>query len=198
MGNLGSVRKALEFVGGDLEVIADGARLAKFDVCILPGVGNFGEGIEHLQKRNFVEPIREFVAQGKFFLGVCLGMQMLLESSEEAPGVPGLGIFKGAVKLFPDIGLKVPHMGWNQCNFRPGCLLGKHLQADEYFYFVHSYYVEKSDEFTIGESEYILPFSAAIGKGNIYGVQFHPEKSQSAGLTLLRNFIDEAKLQNHL
>ena len=123
MGNLGSVAKALEFVGASARVVADGRKLNGFDCCILPGVGNFGDGMENLRQRGFDRAIREFVASGGYLLGICLGMQMLFEESEEAPGVAGLGVFPGKVLRFPDGVEKVPHMGWNSLSPTPGCPL---------------------------------------------------------------------------
>ena len=120
MGNLGSVAKALEFVGARAEVVSSGKELTGFDCCLLPGVGNFGDGMENLKSRGFDRALPEFVENGGWFLGICLGMQMLLEESEEAPGVRGLGVFPGKVTRFPAGGLKVPQIGWNSARFRPG------------------------------------------------------------------------------
>lgn len=189
MGNLGSVRKALEFVGAGVEVVESGAGLAKFGCCILPGVGNFGDGMENLKQRGFDRAIPEFLARGGYFFGVCLGMQMLLESSEEAPGAAGLGIFPGAVVRFPAGREKVPHMGWNSVSFRPDSPLGAGMPEGSSFYFVHSYYVPVNAAFTAAASEYIVPFSACIGSGRCFAAQFHPEKSQRCGLRLLANFL---------
>lgn len=189
MGNLGSVSKALEFVGARAEVISQGSELSKFDCCLLPGVGNFGDGMENLKSRGFDKAIVEFVEQGGWFFGICLGMQMLLESSEEAPGVPGLGVFPGKVTRFPSGDLKVPQIGWNSARFRPDCKLSEGLPPDCYFYFVHSFYVPVDERFTLAQSEYITPFSAVIGSDRWMASQFHPEKSQLAGLRVLKNFL---------
>lgn len=189
MGNLGSVRKALEFVGAKVEMVETGAELAKFDCCILPGVGNFGDGMENLKLRGFDRAIPELLARGGYFFGVCLGMQMLLEASEEAPGVAGLGIFPGKVIRFPEGRGKVPHMGWNSVSFRPDCPLGEGIPEDSYFYFVHSYYAPVDPAYTAASCEYIVPFSACLGGGRCFAAQFHPEKSQRAGLRLWTNFL---------
>ena len=152
-------------------------------------VGNFGDGMENLKQRGFDRAIPEFLARGGYFFGVCLGMQMLLESSEEAPGAAGLGIFPGAVVRFPAGREKVPHMGWNSVSFRPDSPLGAGMPEGSCFYFVHSYYVPVNAAFTAAASEYIVPFSACIGSGRCFAAQFHPEKSQRCGLRLLANFL---------
>ncbi|MDD3155151.1 MAG: imidazole glycerol phosphate synthase subunit HisH [Victivallaceae bacterium] len=190
MGNLFSVRKALESVGAEVEILNDAAELANYEACILPGVGNFGEGMEALERKHFKNALRDFARSGKPLLGICLGMQMFLDRSEEAPGVEGLGLIRGSVRRFPDgTGEKVPHMGWNEVTFRkttPLC----HTHGTDHFYFVHSYYVCPDDPADlVGECEYILPFAALIGRDNVLGAQFHPEKSQSAGLALLSDFV---------
>ena len=189
MGNLGSVRKALETTGARVELVESGRELEKFNCCILPGVGNFGDGMENLRSRGFDRAIPELLNRGGAFFGVCLGMQMLLEASDEAPGVAGLGLFPGRVMRFPEKKEKVPHMGWNSVRFRSGCPLGAELPQECYFYFVHSYYVPVSEAYTVAECEYIVPGSACSGKGRCFAAQFHPEKSQRAGLRLLTNFL---------
>ena len=194
MGNLGSVHKALETAGGDVRVITSPAELRGYRGCLLPGVGNFGDGMENLRTSGFDRELPKFVAAGGFFLGICLGMQMLLESSEEAPGVAGMGVLPGAVRKFPATGAKVPHMGWNSVHFNSNCPL--RLSAEEkdpFFYFVHSFYVPVDPEYTAGSCDYILPFSAALHRGRWFATQFHPEKSQRAGLALLKNFITLAE-----
>ena len=189
MGNLGSVRKALETVGARVELVESARELGKFNCCILPGVGNFGDGMENLRSRGFDRAIPELLNRGGAFFGVCLGMQMLLEASDEAPGVAGLGLFPGRVVRFPEGREKVPHMGWNSVRFRPECPLGEGLPPESFFYFVHSYYVPVSEMYTVAECEYIVPFSACIGRGRCFAAQFHPEKSQRAGLRLLTSFL---------
>ena len=192
MGNLGSVRKALETVGAKVERVESGAELAKFNCCILPGVGNFGDGMENVRSRGFGKAIHELLGRGGFAFGVCLGMQMLLEASEEAPGVPGIGLFPGTVVKFPEGSQKVPHMGWNSISFKPGCPVGDGIPDESYFYFVHSYYVRVAD-YTAATCEYIVPFSACLGRGRCFAAQFHPEKSQRNGLRMLTNFLRLAK-----
>ena len=189
MGNLGSVAKALEFLGERCTVVEKATELERFDACILPGVGSFGDGMEALRSKGFDAVLPGFIASGKCFLGICLGMQMLLGSSEESPGVRGLGIFPGAVKKFRLDGLKVPHMGWNSVEFSPASPVTENLASGEYCYFVHSYYVSADAPECIARCVYGHPFAAMLGKGRCFAAQFHPEKSQRPGLTLLKNFI---------
>ncbi len=193
MGNLFNVVKALEAVGGDVRVIDKPAELTSFDAVLLPGVGHFGDGMEQLKKHDFEQPLRASIAEGKPFLGICLGMQMLLDSSEEAPGVSGLGVFKGKVLRFPGSGDKIPHMGWNNVHFKKNSSLVANLPDDDYFYFVHSYYAAPEDsDVVVGSCYYITQFAAILGQDNILATQFHPEKSQSSGLKLLENFVNTA------
>ena len=192
MGNLLSVRKALEHVGGqDVALVDSPAALAGADAVVLPGVGHFGDGAKHLRGRGLDKPIAAAFREGKPFLGICLGMQLLMESSEEAPGVAGLGLVKGGVKRFPAAsGLKVPQIGWNGVDFqkRVPCVQG--LESGEHFYFVHSYYVAPDDpSLTVGVTDYGISFCACLGADNWFATQFHPEKSQDAGLLILRNFV---------
>ncbi len=188
MGNLGSVLKALSFLGAAPEVAAEAGELKKFDCCILPGVGNFGDGMEQLRSRGLDRALREFTAGGKRVFGICLGMQMLLESSEEAPGVAGLGVFPGAVRRFPAGVAKVPQIGWNAVKFSDDPIAAD-IPEGAHFYFVHSYYVPVDARYTAGTCRYITDFSAAVASGNWFATQFHPEKSQTPGLTLLKNFL---------
>lgn len=187
MGNLGSVANALRTVGAEFEIISTAAEMRRFDACILPGVGSFGDGMENLNRSGMVPEIRRHIGENRPFLGICLGMQMLLESSEESPGVAGIGIFPGSVKRFPASDLKVPQINWNIAAFEKSSPLGKDLPEESWFYFVHSYYVPLAS-FSIARAEYGMSFSAAIGQGNCFATQFHPEKSQNCGLTLLKNF----------
>ena len=188
MGNLGSVVKALAFLGADPCVVGKPADLEHFGRIILPGVGNFGDGMEQLRSLGFDRAFIKARQEGKFCFGICLGMQMMLEFSEEAPGVPGLGIFPGTCRKFDATQAKVPQIGWNTVRFNPECPLGKGLGDEPWFYFVHSYYVPLAP-FTAGVASYTTEFSAAIGEKNCFAVQFHPEKSSDSGLALLRNFI---------
>ncbi len=195
MGNLLSVSKALEAVGGDIRLVDNADDLDKFDSIILPGVGHFGDGMEHLRSRGFEAPLNKAARDGKNILGICLGMQMMLESSEEAPGVKGLGLFKGEVVLFPQVGEKVPHMGWNNVKIEHKHPFMSYVPDNSYFYFVHSYYVKVADPAcTVGSCEYINKFTAIIGKDNVCGTQFHPEKSQKYGLRILENFVKNSQI----
>ena len=194
MGNLLSVSKALEAVGGEIRLVDKADELEKFDSIILPGVGHFGDGMEQLRSRGFEAPLKKAAEAGKSILGICLGMQMMLESSEEAPGVEGLALFKGKVLRFPQVGEKVPHMGWNNVKIKNMHPLMVGVPDESYFYFVHSYYVAVDNpECTIGSCEYINEFTAVIGKDNVCGTQFHPEKSQKYGLTMLKNFVKNSQ-----
>jgi len=192
MGNLGSVLKALRFLGADAECVTAPEQLAPYKKIILPGVGNFGDGMKQLRERGFDRVLKALPGSGKICLGICLGMQMLLERSEEAPGVEGLGIFPGSCLKFDAACAKVPQIGWNTVSFSPAFALNKGLESKEnWFYFVHSYYVPVQ-KYTAGTAHYIHDFSAALAGNNFFAMQCHPEKSSEDGLTLLRNFLDLA------
>ena len=184
MGNLRNVRRALEEIGVQVIVTADPAAVREATTVILPGVGAFGEAVRRIDDLGLRMPIMNHVLRGKPLLGICLGMQLLFESSEESPGAPGLGILPGAVSRFHGE-LPVPHIGWNdvvatrQSVLFPG--------GGGVFYFVHSYYAAESDA-SIAATEYGIQFASAVQKEKVFGVQFHPEKSQAAGLSLLRAF----------
>ena len=187
MGNLHSVNKAMKYVGAEVEVTSEAARIAKADKVILPGVGAFGDCMLNLEKYGLVPVIKETLASGKPFLGICLGLQLLFEGSEEAPGIQGLGFFKGQVeKIKTD--LKVPHMGWNSLILKtPSPLLAK--AADGYVYFVHSFHAVPEDKGIItAVCNYGTEVTAAVGRGNVQAVQFHPEKSSKVGLGILQAF----------
>jgi len=190
MGNLRSVQKALESVGAEAVVTSDPAVISKSDKVVLPGVGAFGDGMKGLQERGLVEPVLEAINAKKPFLGICLGLQLLFSGSEESGRVSGLGIIKGRVKRFPKGKLKIPHMGWDQLKIRNSpCPLLEGISDMGYMYFVHSYYVEPADKEVIAATtEYGRKFASVINKDNIWGTQFHPEKSQELGLKILRNF----------
>ncbi len=191
MGNLLSVHKALEYLNADVEIITKSADLAKADSVILPGVGNFGEGVEHLNSSGLSDSIKSFIDTGKPYLGICLGMQMLMESSEEAPNIKGLGIFQGKVIKFPKNELKVPHMGWNSIDLKNESKYLKNIDNGKFFYFVHSYFVQPDDKSIIkATTNYGIDVTAAIGRNNVFAIQFHPEKSQDDGLQILKNFIE--------
>ncbi|HIS50218.1 MAG TPA: imidazole glycerol phosphate synthase subunit HisH [Candidatus Gallacutalibacter pullistercoris] len=190
-GNLQSVIKAFEFIGCKVRVINDPEKLKKADAAVLPGVGSFGDAMDSLRARGFVEPIREFIRTGKPFLGICLGLQLLFDSSEESPGVEGLGILKGKVLRIPDApGLKIPHIGWNSLDFHGNCrLMTQGLGDHPYVYFVHSYYLKADDPHIVtATAEYGVTIHAAVQKGSLFACQFHPEKSGADGLQMLRNF----------
>ena len=187
MGNLHSVNKAMKYVGAEVEVTSEAAKIAKADKVILPGVGAFGDCMLNLEKYGLVPVIKETLASDKPFLGICLGLQLLFEGSEEAPGIQGLGFFKGQVeKIKTD--LKVPHMGWNSLILKtPSPLLTK--AADGYVYFVHSFHAVPEDKGIItAVCDYGTEVTAAVGRGNVQAVQFHPEKSSKVGLGILQSF----------
>ena len=192
-GNLRSVANSLRAIGIEPNVAASPDALANTTHLVLPGVGSFGDCMEQLSKRGLLEPIREWVSAGKPYLGMCLGYQILFDSSEEAPDVAGLGLVPGVVKRFQDQpGLKIPHMGWNSVIPRqPESGNWKGLGAEPYFYYVHSYFPVPADDSVIAaETTYGADrFAAAIERPNLLACQFHPEKSQEAGLGLIRNFL---------
>jgi glutamine amidotransferase len=194
MGNLHSVSKALETVGAKVDWITSADQLKNHDAIVLPGVGNFGDGIAQLHERGFFSIVKNWVDEDKPFLGICLGMQMLLEGSEEAPGVSGLGICKGKVKKFrpKSSELKVPQMGWNTVTVRGNCPLFYGIENESYFYFVHSFYADTENQKVVGgETDYVGKYCSFIWKkNNVFATQFHPEKSQKTGLKLLENFVD--------
>jgi len=199
MGNLRSAQKGLEKAGHEAIVTDDVNDIASADGVVLPGVGAFKDCFEGLKSRGFVEPVKEAAASGKPFLGICVGMQLLFEESEEGGLSPGLGIFPGRVVRFPDAhqtGLKVPHMGWNQLARVAGrdCPLLDATSTTPYVYFVHSYYPRPSDEsLVLATANYGLDFPAVVGRGKVFATQFHPEKSQHEGINLLRAFGDLCK-----
>lgn len=198
MGNLRSAQKGVEKSGHRAVVSSSPADIANADGIILPGVGAFKDCFDGLKDGGFVEPLLDAVAGGTPLLGICVGMQMLFDASEEGETSPGLGLLPGTVIRFPEAtatGLKVPHMGWNRldiCPDRP-CPLLAHLSAEPYVYFVHSFYpnVYKHD-IVYATSEYGVVFPAVVGQGNVFGTQFHPEKSQTEGIHILRAFGDYA------
>lgn len=193
-GNLSSVEKALRYIGCDCRITADPAELAAAEGAVLPGVGAFGDAMENLRARGLEEPIREFAASGRPFLGICLGLQVLFESSEESPGVPGLGLLKGKIlRLSGAGGLKVPHMGWNSLHLEKRGGLFSKLSGEPYVYFVHSYYLRAEEDIVTATAEYGETVHAAVQKGNLFACQFHPEKSGKTGLSLLRNFAGIVK-----
>ncbi len=194
MGNLRSVQKGFETVGYDAVVTRDPAVMERASHVVLPGVGAFGDCVKNLHRFGLVEPLRRSISQGKPFLGICLGLQVLFTESEEFGSHPGLDIFKGTVKHFSfeehnGKGLKIPHMGWNTIHIQNPSPLLKGIEPESYVYFVHSYYVEPVEPKIIcTETTYGIPFASSVGWDNVFACQFHPEKSQKVGLQLLRNF----------
>ena len=190
-GNLRSVEKALQALGEETVITRDREEILAADRVILPGVGAFGDAMEKLHQYGLVEIIRQVVQNGTPFLGICLGLQLLFEESEESQGVPGLGILKGKIRRIPNTpGLKIPHMGWNSLILRPGTRLFSGLGEDPYVYFVHSYYLEAADpEIVAASADYGVVIHAAVESGNVFACQFHPEKSSDTGLQILKNFI---------
>jgi len=188
VGNLRSVQKALERVGAMAVVSDSAAVLDAAQGVILPGVGAFGDGMDNLVARRLVEPVLHQVERGKPLLGICLGMQLLFEESEEMGRHQGLGLLPGRVVRFPDGDLKVPHIGWNQLSGTRGDLLAG-IEDGAYAYFVHSFYaLPANGSDVLATTEYGLEFASVVGRGKIWGAQFHPEKSQEVGLRLLENF----------
>jgi imidazole glycerol-phosphate synthase subunit HisH len=191
MANLRSVQKAFEAVGAAAEVASDPRRIASASKLVLPGVGAFQDAIARLRETGLSEVIAHHIDDGRPFLGICLGLQMLFTRSHEDGQHAGLDLYPGEVLRFPHRpGLKVPHMGWNTLRLtRPDCPLFAGLPPDPAVYFVHSYYPAPTErEFIAAEADYPEPFCAAVWRDNVYATQFHPEKSQDVGLTMLRNF----------
>ena len=188
-GNLQSVEKALRHLGCQCRITADPGELAAAQAAVLPGVGAFGDAMGQLRARGLEEPIRRFVSSGKPFLGICLGLQILFEESEESPGVKGLGLLRGRVLRLPkESGLKIPHIGWNSLSVgKPGGLFAG-VEGEPYVYFVHSYYLRAEEDVVTATAEYGTTIHAAVQKGNLLACQFHPEKSGQVGLSLLENF----------
>ena len=188
-GNLQSVEKALRHLGCQCQITADPGELAAAQAAVLPGVGAFGDAMGQLRARGLEEPIRQFVSSGKPFLGICLGLQILFEESEESPWVQGLGLLRGKVLRLPkESGLKIPHIGWNSLSVgKPGGLFAG-VEGEPYVYFVHSYYLRAEEDVVTATAEYGTTIHAAVQKGNLLACQFHPEKSGQVGLSLLENF----------
>jgi glutamine amidotransferase len=189
ISNLRSVQKAFEKVGVEAEVSQDRQVIENADRLVLPGVGAFGQAMENLGKDGLDESICRHAKDGKPLIGICLGMQLLFSESDELGHHRGLDLLKGRVKRFPTT-VKVPHVGWNQAHIRRASSLLKGINGESYFYFVHSYYLEPEEDVTLTTTEYGIEFPSIVQKGNIFGIQFHPEKSQEKGLTILRNFAD--------
>jgi imidazole glycerol-phosphate synthase subunit HisH len=190
MGNLRSVQKGFERIGSNALVSRDIKDIESADKLVLPGVGAFPECMKNLARFGLVRPILDFLGSGKPFLGICLGLQLLFDESEEFGLNEGLKVIPGKVKPFSrDMGLKIPHMGWNQVIFKKDVPIFEGISNGSFFYFVHSYFVEPALESDIAtETEYGVTFTSSIARNNIFALQFHPEKSQENGLKVLRNF----------
>ncbi len=189
-GNLRSVQKALEAAGAPARLVSEPQALAGAEKIVLPGVGAFGDGMQGLKDRGLLASLLEAVAAGTPFLGICLGMQLLFEESEEDGPQQGLGLLPGRVRRFPAGELKVPHTGWNQLLPARESPLLAGLEPGAYAYFNHAYYCEARPAEVIAYTEYGLRYASVVGRERIYGVQFHPEKSQQVGLKILRNFVE--------
>ena len=189
-GNIKSVEKALKTLGQEIVITRDPEVILNADKVILPGVGAFGDAMGKLHDYGLVEVIHKVVEKQTPFLGICLGLQLMFESSEETPGVEGLGLLKGKIVRIPESGdLKIPHMGWNSLHFQNEGRLFANLPQDSYVYFVHSYYLQAEDENIVkATTEYSTCIHASVEKDNIFACQFHPEKSSDVGLTILKNF----------
>jgi len=196
MGNLGSVSNACRFLGLDAKIVSHRQEMDSCRAVVLPGVGAFGDCMGHLAGHGFVEAIEDWVRAGKPLMGICLGLQVLFQDSEESPEIPGLGIFPGTVKRF-DLPkeLKVPQIGWNRVEEAiPECPMFEGIENGSFFYLVHSFYVAPDDESIVaGRTEYGIDYCSCVWKDNVFATQFHPEKSQAAGLRMLENFWNWAE-----
>lgn len=191
-GNLRSVEKALHHLGQDTVITRNREEILGADKIILPGVGAFGEAMDKLNHYNLIETIQEAANSGKPFLGICLGLQLMFESSEENQGVKGLGILEGKIVRIPDCdGLKIPHIGWNSLDINPKAKLYKGIEKNAYVYFVHSFYLEaQNKEEVAATTHYSTLIDASVEKNNVFACQFHPEKSGKVGLKILKNFAE--------
>lgn len=196
MGNLRSVTKAFELYADRVVISEDPSTIYESKGVILPGDGAFPQAMENLEKRGWIKPLKEYIDNNGYFMGICLGYQLLFTESTEFTPTPGLDIIPGKVIKFQDKELKVPHMGWNQVNFRKKSVFLDGIDNLSYFYFIHSYYpVAEDDSWVIGESEYGPVFPCIVGKNNIFASQFHPEKSHNSGLKIIENF---SRLSNNV
>ena len=191
-GNIKSVEKALQFLGAEAVVTRDPETILSSDGVILPGVGAFGDAMGRLRSYGLEEVLQDVTKRGIPFLGICLGLQLLFEDSEESPGVKGLGILKGHIRRIPsDGGLKVPQIGWNSLSFPKKGTLFEGIPEGSFVYFVHSYYLQAEDPgIVVATTEYGVTIHAAVEQGNVFAMQYHPEKSSDNGLTMLRNFVN--------
>ena len=191
-GNIRSVEKALLSLGQEVYITGDAEEILRADKVILPGVGSFGDAMENIRSRDLEPVIRQVAEKGTLFLGICLGLQLLFERSEEAPGVKGLGLLKGEILRIPEVpGMKIPHMGWNSLHLEHNGRLFRGIEEQSYVYFVHSYYLKAEDEDIVKAStEYCTHIHASVEKGNVFACQFHPEKSSGVGRSILKNFVE--------
>lgn len=191
-GNIKSVEKAMQLLGQDVVITRDRETILGVDKVILPGVGAFKDAMGKLHQYGLCDVIHEVTDRGKPFLGICLGLQLLFERSDEAPGVEGLGILKGEILRIPDKeGIKIPHMGWNSLALQNHGRLFRNLPEEPYVYFVHSYYLKAADEGIVtAVTEYSTHIHASVEQGNVFACQFHPEKSSNVGLQILQNFVE--------
>ena len=188
MGNLRSVQRAFEYVGAEVVVTGHREIIESASAVVLPGVGAFGQAMSNLEQAGLTDVIRQVIARGCHFLGICLGLQLLFEESDEMGQYRGLGVFGGRVRRF-EVGLKVPQIGWNQIHIQRASSLLEGVADGSYAYFVHSYYVAPADpEIVLATTDYEIDYASIIGQDNAFGIQFHPEKSQAVGLRILRNF----------
>ena len=190
-GNLHSVKNALDFLGAPCVITGEKDEILSADKVILPGVGAFGDAMKCLNERGLTDTVVEAAKSGKPFLGICLGLHLLFEESEESPDVKGLGIFKGKVVRIPDSGLKIPHMGWNNISVEKDSRILKNIGETPYMYFVHSYYIEPTEcDIVSAYTEYGQRLGIAVEKDNVFATQFHPEKSGEVGMEILKNFVE--------
>lgn len=191
-GNIKSVEKAFELLGQDVVLTRDRDTLLKADKVVLPGVGAFGDAMSRLERYGLVSVIHEIIDKGTPFLGICLGLQLLFDSSEEAPGVKGLSVLPGKIVRFPDsIGLKIPQIGWNALAYPNEGRLFEGINEGSFVYFVHSYYLQAANiEDVVATTEYGVLVHAAVQRDNVFATQFHPEKSSDVGLKILKNFVE--------
>ena len=191
-GNIKSVEKALQKLGQEVVITRDAKTILHADKVILPGVGAFGDAMANLKKYGLDQVIYQVVEQNIPFLGICLGLQLLFEKSDESKGVAGLGILEGEICKIPDLeGLKIPHMGWNSLHLQNGGRLFHNIEENAYVYFVHSYYLKAKDEEIVkATTDYSTHIHASEEKGNVFACQFHPEKSSDVGLQILKNFVE--------